>query len=102
MKKWAYFGVAVLVSACGTAPQAPLVTDADGQTVIQINTSGLTCYNSGCLEINPAGSVRAVGYKRTRIPSGINVSDGTVTPEEFRRLREAAMLAGGVGSGSDR
>ncbi len=65
---------------------------------IQINTGGLTCYDGRCLEINPGGSVRGVGRKKTRIPSGIDTSDGTVTPSEFYRMRTAASLAGGTGS----
>ncbi len=99
MKKWIYFGFAVLISACSPPPQAPLITNANGQTAIQINRSGLTCYKSSCLEIT-RGSVRAVGLKRASIPTGIDVSDGTVTPDEFRRLRQSAMLAGGPGSGN--
>ncbi len=99
MKKWACFGFAVLASACATTTQAPLVTNAIGQTAIQINTNGLTCYNSACLEITRS-SVRVVGHKRARIPKGIDVSDGTVTPDEFQRMRQAAMLAGGPGSGN--
>ena len=53
MNKWVYLGVLSLLAACDV-PQAPVVTGADGQARIQINTSGLTCYNTRCLDINPA------------------------------------------------
>lgn len=99
MNRWTYFGFDLLVSACSPPSQASLVTDANGQTAIQINTAGLTCYNGTCLEIK-RGSVRAIGHKRARIPNGIDVSDGTVTPSEYRRLLQSAMLAGGPGSGN--
>ncbi len=99
MNRWIYFGFTLLVSACNQLPQAPLVTDANGQTVIQINSSGLTCYESTCLEIT-RGSVRAIGHKRARIPKGIDVSSGTVSLDEFKRMRQSAMLAGGPGSGN--
>ncbi|MGI9368204.1 MAG: hypothetical protein ACR2O2_05140 [Ruegeria sp.] len=102
MNKWICLGIVTLVAACSAPQQSTVVTGPNGETLIQINTSGLTCYNSRCLDINTGGSVRGVGRKATRIPSGINVSDGTVTPDEFRRLSEAANLAGGMGSGGDR
>ncbi|MGV6805006.1 MAG: hypothetical protein ACWA49_12425 [Ruegeria sp.] len=101
MNKWYWLGAAALLAACDV-PQAPVVTGPDGQARIQINTSGLTCYQTRCLDINPAArSVRMVGNRTTGIPSNINVSDGTVTPAEFRRLGEVAMLAGGMGSRGD-
>ncbi len=99
MNRWTYLGFAALVSACTPPPQAPLVTDANGQTAIQINPSGLTCYDGNCIEIT-RGSVRAIGHKRTGIPRGIDVSDGTVTPAEYKQMLQAAMLAGGPGSGN--
>lgn len=102
MNKWICLSLMTFASACSTPQQSPVVTGPNGETLIQINTSGLTCYNSRCLDINPSGSVRGVGRKATRIPSGINVSNGTVTPDEFRRLSEAANLASGMGSGGDR
>jgi len=100
MNKWVYLGVLSLLAACDV-PQAPVVTGADGQARIQINTSGLTCYNTRCLDINPAArSVRSVGNRTTRIPGNIDVSTGTVTPAEFEQMGVAASLAGGVGSGN--
>ncbi len=102
MNKWICLGIFAFAAGCSTPQQSPVVTGPNGETLIQINTSGLTCYQSRCLDINPRGSVRGVGRKATRIPSGINVSDGTVTPEEFSRLSQAANLAGGMGSGGDR
>ncbi|WP_420585755.1 hypothetical protein [Ruegeria sp.] len=102
MQKWGFLIALGLLAACDV-PQAPVVTGPDGQTFIQINTSGLTCYNNKCLDINPAArSVRQIGNRTTRIPGNINVSDGTVTPEEFRQLGITASLAGGEGSQSDR
>ncbi len=102
MNKWIGLGALALLAACDV-PQAPVVTGPDGQARIQINTSGLTCYNNRCLDINPAArSVRQIGNRTTRIPGNISVSDGTVTPEEFRQLGIAASLAGGEGSQSDR
>jgi len=102
MNKWACLGFLGLLAACDV-PQAPVVTGPDGQARIQINTSGLTCYNNRCLEINPAAnSVRQIGNRTTRIPANISVRDGTVTPEEFRQLGITAALAGGEGSQSDR
>nr|WP_321249802.1 hypothetical protein [uncultured Ruegeria sp.] len=102
MNKWIGLGVLSVMAACDV-PQAPVVTGPDGQARIQINTNGLTCYQTRCLDINPAArSVRSIGNKTTRIPGGINVSDGTVTPAEFEQMGVAASLAGGVGSGSDR
>ncbi|WP_170411628.1 hypothetical protein [Ruegeria atlantica] len=102
MKKWMVLSILGTLAACDT-PQAPVVTGANGQTEIQINTSGLTCYDTRCLDINPAArSVRSVGNKTTGIPRDINVSNGTVTPADFRRLGEIASLAGGMGSGGDR
>ena len=102
MNKWITIGILGVLAACD-APQSPVVTGPDGQTRIQINTSGLTCYDTRCLDINPtARSVRSVGNRTTGIPGNINVSDGTVTPAEFRRLGEVASLAGGMGSRGDR
>ncbi|WP_170425835.1 hypothetical protein [Ruegeria arenilitoris] len=102
MNKWITIGILGVLAACD-APQSPVVTGPDGQTRIQINTSGLTCYDTRCLDINPAArSVRSVGNRTTGIPGNINVSDGTVTPAEFRRLGEVASLAGGMGSRGDR
>ncbi|MBO9445827.1 hypothetical protein [Ruegeria sp. R14_0] len=102
MNKWITIGILGFLAACD-APQSPVVTGPDGQARIQINTSGLTCYNTRCLDINPAArSVRSVGNRTTGIPGDINVSDGTVTPAEFRRLGEVAALAGGMGSRGDR
>lgn len=43
-----------------------------------------------------------MGNRTAGIPRDIDVSDGTVTPAEFRRLGEVAMLAGGMGSRGDR
>lgn len=102
MKTLAGVGAMVALTAC-EVPQSPVVTGPDGQARIQINTSGLTCYQTRCLDINPASrSVRMVGNRTTGIPRGIDVSDGTVTPAEFRRLGEVALLAGGTGSRGDR
>lgn len=99
MNKWIGLGVLALVAACDV-PQAPVVTGPDGQARIQINLSGLTCYDNRCLDINPAArSVRQIGNKTTGIPISIDVSDGTVTPAEFRQMGTAASLAGGEGSG---
>ncbi len=100
MYKWISFGALTLLAACDV-PQAPVVTGPDGQARIQINTSGLTCYNNRCLDINPAArSVRQVGNRTTGIPRDIVVSSGSVTPAEFEQMGIAASLAGGVGSGS--
>lgn len=100
MNKWVCVGLLGLLAACDV-PQAPVVTGPDGQARIPINTSGLTCYNNRCLDINPAArSVRQIGNRTTRIPAGIDVSNGTVTPAEFAQMGTAASLAGGVGSGN--
>ncbi|WP_299889427.1 hypothetical protein [uncultured Ruegeria sp.] len=102
MSKWIGLSALALLAACDV-PQAPMVTGPDGQPRIQINTSGLTCYDTRCLDINPAArSVRSIGNRTTGIPSNINVNDGTVTPSEFKQMGVVASLAGGVGSGSDR
>ncbi|KIC45103.1 MAG: hypothetical protein AB3N07_00200 [Ruegeria sp.] len=101
MNKWITIGILVLVAGCDV-PQAPVVTGPDGQPRIQINTSGLTCYEQRCLDINPAArSVRQVGNRTTGIPGNINVSSGTVTPDEFKQMGVAASLAGGMGSRGD-
>ncbi len=98
-----YWLVAVVLLAACDVPQAPVVTGADGQARIQINTAGLTCYQTRCLDISPAArSVRMVGNRTVGIPSDIDVSNGTVTPAEFQRLGQIAMLAGGTGSRGDR
>jgi len=100
MRRWGILGALLLMAACD-APQAPIVTGSDGRTGIQINTNGLTCYNNRCLDINPAArSVRQIGNRTTRIPDGIDVSDGIVSPAEFEQMGIAASLAGGVGSGN--
>ena len=102
MNKWIGLGTLALVAACDV-PQAPVVTGPDGQARIEINLSGLTCYQNRCLDINPAArSVRQIGNKTTGIPRSIDVSDGTVTPAEFRQMSTTASLAGGQGSGNDR
>ncbi len=102
MRIWIGLGVLAVLAACDV-PQAPVVTGPDGLARIQINTSGLTCYETRCLDINPsARSVRSIGNRTIRIPGNIDVSDGTVTVAEFRELGTKAMLAGGVGSQSDR
>ncbi|WP_170600299.1 hypothetical protein [Ruegeria arenilitoris] len=102
MRVFYWLGAVVLLAACDV-PQAPVVTGPDGQARIQINTAGLTCYRTRCLDINPAArSVRMMGNRTAGIPRDIDVSDGTVTPAEFRRLGEVAMLAGGMGSRGDR
>lgn len=100
MNKWIGLGALILLAACD-APQAPVVTGSDGQERIQINTSGLTCYKTRCLDINPAArSVRQIGNRTTGIPSNIDVSSGSVTPAEFDQMGITASLAGGVGSGN--
>ncbi|MFY2824414.1 hypothetical protein [Ruegeria sp. MALMAid1280] len=100
MRNWGILCVLGLLAACDV-PQAPVVTGPDGQTRIQISTSGLTCYNNRCLDINPAArSVRQIGNRTTRIPGSIDVSDGTVTPAEFQQMGVTAALAGGVGEGN--
>jgi len=102
MNRWIYLTAVLVLAACDV-PQSPVVTGTDGQTRIQINTSGLTCYQTRCLDINPAArSVRTMGNRTAGIPRDIDVSDGTVTPAEFRRLGEVALLAGGMGSRGDR
>ncbi|WP_419740767.1 hypothetical protein [Ruegeria sp.] len=102
MNRWIWIGALAALAACDV-PQAPVVTGPDGQARIQINTSGLTCYERRCLDINPAArSVRSIGNKTTRIPGNIDVSSGTVTPDEFRQMAITASLAGGIGSGQDR
>lgn len=102
MRTWIGFAAVALVAACDV-PQAPVVSGPDGQARIQINTAGLTCYNTRCLDIDPAArSVRSIGNRTTRIPGNIDVSTGTVTPAEFEQLGITAALAGGVGSRGDR
>ncbi|WP_299949386.1 hypothetical protein [uncultured Ruegeria sp.] len=102
MTKWISLGGLLLLAACDV-PQSPVVTDPNGQTRIQINTAGLTCYETRCLDINPAArSVRTVGTRTIGIPSNIDVSDGTITPAEFKQLGTATLLAGGTGSSGDR
>lgn len=102
MNKWIGVGLLALTAACDV-PQAPVVTGPDGQPRIQINTSGLTCYDNRCLDIDPAArSVRSVGSRTIPIARNISVSDGTVTPAEFRQMATATMLAGGTGSNEDR
>jgi len=95
-------GLLTALTACDV-PQAPVVTGPDGQQRIQISTSGLTCYQNRCLDINTsARSVRSIGNRTIGIPGNINVSDGTVTPAEFEQMGIAAALAGGMGSGGNR
>ena len=102
MNKWIAFGALAVLAACDV-PQAPVVTGPDGQARIQINTSGLTCYKTRCLDIDPfARTVRSIGNRTIGIPGNINVSDGTVTPAEFEQMGVQAMLAGGIGSREDR
>ncbi len=102
MRIWVGIGAMAVLAACDV-PQSPVVTGPDGQARIQINTSGLTCYETRCLDINPAArSVRSIGSRTIRIPGNIDVTDGTVTVSEFRELGTAALLAGGTGSQSDR
>ncbi len=102
MNKWVGLGVLTLLAACDV-PEAPVVTGPDGVARIEINTSGLTCYQNRCLDINPAArTMRSIGSRTIRIPGNINVSDGTVTPAEFQQMGTAALLAGGEGSQSDR
>ncbi len=102
MKKWICLGSLAVLAACDV-PQAPVVTGPDGQVQIQINTAGLTCYENRCLDINPAArSVRSVGTRTIRIPGNISVSDGTITPAEFKQLGTATLLAGGIGSPDNR
>ncbi len=102
MNKWICLGSLVALAACDVQ-QSPVVSGPDGQVQIQINTSGLTCYENRCLDINPAArSVRSVGTRTIRIPGNINVSDGTITPAEFKQLGTATLLAGGTGSRGDR
>ncbi|MEM9125135.1 MAG: hypothetical protein AAGB28_05105 [Pseudomonadota bacterium] len=101
MKKWV--ACMVLGLAACDVPQAPLVTGPDGQQRIQINSAGLTCYDTRCLDIDSAArSVRAIGFETTLIPSGISVANGTISPDDFKRLGIVASLAGGEGSQSDR
>lgn len=102
MNKWIGAGLLALVSACDV-PQAPVVTGPDGQPRIQISTSGLTCYENRCLNIDPARrTVSSIGSRTIRIPDDISVSDGTITPAQFKQLGTAALLAGGMGSREDR
>ena len=96
MRFWVCIGAMAVLAACDV-PQAPVVTGPDGQARIQINTSGLTCYENSCLNINPYDrSINSVGNRTIRAPGNIDVSDGTVTPEEFKQMYLAARMAGGV------
>ncbi|WP_299984046.1 hypothetical protein [uncultured Ruegeria sp.] len=102
MTKWISLGGLLLLAACDV-PQAPVVTDPNGQARIQINTAGLTCYETRCLDINLAArSVRSVGSRTIGIPANIDINGGTITPDEFKQLGTAALLAGGAGSSGDR
>ncbi|MDA7965858.1 hypothetical protein [Ruegeria sp.] len=102
MIRWITFGAVAFLAACDV-PQAPVVTGPDGQPRIQINTSGLTCYNTRCLDIDPAArSLRSIGNRTISIPGNIDVSDGTVTVAEFQQMGTAALLAGGEGSPENR
>ncbi|WP_171131935.1 MULTISPECIES: hypothetical protein [unclassified Ruegeria] len=102
MNKWIGLGAVLCLAACDV-PQAPTFVGADGQTRIEINPSGLTCFETRCLDIDPrARSVRSIGNRTTRIPGNIDVSSGSVTPAEFRQMAQVALLAGGQGSQSDR
>lgn len=102
MRVWIGLSVLAVLAACDV-PQSPVITGPDGQSRIQINTSGLTCYQTRCLDINPAArSVRSIGNRTIRVPGNIDVSSGTVTVDEFKQLGTAAMLAGGAGSQGDR
>ncbi|MEX0306340.1 MAG: hypothetical protein AB3N12_03035 [Ruegeria sp.] len=98
MRIWLGIGAMVFLVACD-APQAPIVAGPDGQMRIVINTDGLTCYQTRCLDINPtARSVRSIGSRTTGIPGNIDVSDGTIAVAEFKELGTIALMAGGKGS----
>ncbi|KIC38675.1 hypothetical protein RA27_19855 [Ruegeria sp. ANG-R] len=98
MRVWVGIGTMAALAACDV-PQAPIVTGPDGQVRIQINTDGLTCYETRCLDIDPAvRSVRSIGSRTISIPGNIDVSDGTIAVAEFKELGTAALMAGGTGS----
>ncbi len=102
MTRWISLGALLVLAACDV-PQSPVVTGPDGQTRIQINTAGLTCYETRCLDINPSTrSVRSVGSRTIRIPANIDISGGTISPDDFKQLGTTALLAGGAGSAGDR
>ena len=74
-----------------------------GITRIQVNTSGLTYYETNCFDINrSACSVRSIGNRTFRIPGNIDVSNGTVAVTAFEHRGTAAMLAGRAESKGDR
>lgn len=96
MQKWIGLGALVALTACDV-PEAPIVTGPDGQPRIQISTDGLTCYQNSCLRIDPFNrTVNSVGNRTISISGNIDVSGGTVSPEDFNRMYRSARLAGGV------
>lgn len=95
-----------VLAACAVEPN-PTVTGPEGETLIQV-TDGLNCFDGGCLRLDLARrEVSALGREPVAVPGDIAVEGGTVTPEDFTRLRSVARAAprkragGNGGSSSD-
>ena len=95
-----------VLAACAVAPN-PTVTGPDGETLIRI-TDGTNCHDGGCVRLDIARrEVSTLRREAAGVPEGIDLSDGTVTPEEFAELRRLARTAprilpdgGGNGGGN--
>jgi hypothetical protein len=96
-----------LLAACAVEPN-PTVTGPDGETLIRV-TDGLNCFDGGCVRLDLARrEVSVIGREAAEVPEDIEIETGTVTPEEFSRLRRLARTApreetgggdGGAGGG---
>lgn len=81
-----------VLAACAVEPN-PTVAGPDGGTLIRI-TEGLNCYDGGCVRLNLARrEVSSPGREAVVVPEDIALESGTVTPEEFSRLRRLARTA---------
>lgn len=88
----------LLVAACEVPDNAVRTSDT-GTSQIRLQ-DGRNCFNNRCFDLNTSrGSVQLIGRNPARIPSGVNWTDGFVTPSEFNRMFQAANSAYASGIG---
>ncbi len=87
----------IFLTAC-TATENATRSGPNG-TEIQIQ-DGRNCWKNRCLTFDSRyRSIAVTGKNPTRIPRGVDVSDGYVTEAEFAAMFQAANMAYGTGVG---
>lgn len=80
------------LAACEPVPDNPTRQGASGPEIQLVH--GKNCYQNLCFYYDSRrGFVTLRGKEGAPIPSSVNVSDGYMTPSEFRTLHQTAALS---------